>query len=120
MEIPVYYDPMIAKLITYGADRSEAISRMLRAISEYDITGIQTTLNFGKFVMEHEAFTSGNFNTHFVGKYFNPENKENTDEDEALMAAIVALRNLKKKNNAVVIETTAGTSGNWLKNRKKY
>lgn len=120
MEIPVYYDPMIAKLITYGADRSEAISRMRRAISEYDITGIQTTLNFGKFVMEHEAFTSGNFNTHFVGKYFNPENKDNTDEDEALMAAIVALRNLKKKNNAVVIETTAGTSGNWLKNRKKY
>jgi acetyl-CoA carboxylase biotin carboxylase subunit len=120
MEIPVYYDPMIAKLITYGANREEAIFRMRRAISEYDITGIQTTLNFGKFVMEHEAFTSGNFDTHFVGKYFNPENKENTDEDEALIAAIVALKSLKKKKSSAIIETADGTSGNWLKNRKKY
>lgn len=97
MEIPVYYDPMIAKLITYGANREEAISRMSRAISEYDITGIQTTLNFGKFVMGHEAFTSGNFDTHFVSKYFNPQDREKTEEDEALIAAIVALKNLKKK-----------------------
>jgi len=120
MEIPVYYDPMIAKLITFGANREEAISRMRRAISEYDITGIQTTLNFGKFVMEHEAFTSGNFDTHFVGKYFNPENKENTDEDEALIAAIVALKSLKKKKSSAIIETVDGTTSNWLKNRTKY
>ncbi|WP_367864211.1 acetyl-CoA carboxylase biotin carboxylase subunit [Pedobacter sp. WC2423] len=120
MEIPVYYDPMIAKLITFGADRNEAIARMRRAISEYDITGIQTTLNFGKFVMEHEAFTSGNFDTHFVGKYFNPENKENTDEDDALIAAIVALKSLKQKNSSAVITSAEGTSSNWLKNRAKY
>lgn len=120
MEIPVYYDPMIAKLITFGADRNEAIARMRRAISEYDITGIQTTLNFGKFVMEHEAFTSGNFDTHFVGKYFNPENKEDTDEDEALIAAIVALKSLKKKNSSAVITAAEGKSSNWLKNRAKY
>lgn len=120
MEIPVYYDPMIAKLITFGADRKEAIARMRRAISEYDITGIQTTLNFGKFVMEHEAFTSGNFDTHFVGKYFNPENKEDTDEDEALIAAIVALKSLKKKNSSTVSIAAEGTSSNWLKNRTKY
>ena len=73
MEIPIYYDPMIAKLITYGKDRTEAIERMVRAIDEYDITGITTTLGFGKFVMQHEAFTSGNFDTHFVKKYFTPE-----------------------------------------------
>lgn len=120
MEIPVYYDPMIAKLITFGANREEAISRMRRAISEYDITGIQTTLNFGKFVMEHEAFTSGNFDTHFVGKYFNPENKESTDADEALIAAIVALKSLKKKTSSAVIKTAEEISGNWLKNRTKY
>lgn len=120
MQIPVYYDPMIAKLITFGADRKEAIARMRRAISEYDITGIQTTLNFGKFVMEHEAFTSGNFDTHFVGKYFNPENKEDTDEDEALIAAIVALKSLKKKNSSAVSIAAEGTSSNWLKNRTKY
>jgi acetyl-CoA carboxylase biotin carboxylase subunit len=64
---------MIAKLITYGKDRTEAIERMIRAIDEYNITGITTTLGFGRFVMQHEAFTSGNFDTHFVKKYFTPE-----------------------------------------------
>ena len=77
MEIPIYYDPMIAKLITYGKDREEAIERMVRAIDEYEITGIQTTLGFGKFVMQHEAFTSGKFDTHFVDKYFNADSLKN-------------------------------------------
>jgi acetyl-CoA carboxylase biotin carboxylase subunit len=122
MEIPVYYDPMIAKLITFGANRNEAIARMIRAISEYDITGIQTTLNFGKFVMEHEAFASGNFDTHFVAKYFNPQliREESGEEDEALIAAIVSLQQMKKKKNANAVLPMAGTSSNWLKNRIKY
>ena len=57
MEIPIYYDPMIAKLITYGKDREEAIERMIRAIDDYKIVGIETTLPFCKFVMQHESFT---------------------------------------------------------------
>ncbi|MCX2479247.1 acetyl-CoA carboxylase biotin carboxylase subunit [Pedobacter sp. MC2016-15] len=122
MEIPVYYDPMIAKLITFGANREEAIARLIRAISEYDITGIQTTLNFGKFVMEHEAFTSGNFDTHFVAKYFKPEliRQESGAEDEALIAAIVALQQLKKKHNINTGLPETGTPNNWLKNRVNY
>ncbi len=82
MEIPIYYDPMIAKLITYGKDRGEAIERLVCAIDEYQITGITTTLGFGKFVMQHEAFTSGNFDTHFVQKYFTPGVLQNNNEDE--------------------------------------
>lgn len=70
MEIPVFYDPMIAKLITYGSTRTEAIQRMKRAISEYKISGIMTTLPFGTFVMGHEAFISGKFDTHFVKTFF--------------------------------------------------
>jgi len=70
MEIPIYYDPMIAKLITHAATRSEAIEKMKRAIDEYQITGIETTLPFGKFVMDHEAFRSGEFDTSFVEKYY--------------------------------------------------
>ncbi|CAM4394632.1 acetyl-CoA carboxylase, biotin carboxylase subunit [Pedobacter westerhofensis] len=122
MEIPVYYDPMIAKLITFGANRSEAISRMIRAISEYDITGIQTTLNFGKFVMEHEAFTSGNFDTHFVAKYFDPAqiSLNSGNEDEALIAAIVALGELRNKKMSGTAAPATGTESNWLKNRLKY
>jgi len=120
MEIPVYYDPMIAKLITYGANREEAISRMLRAISEYDITGIQTTLNFGTFVMSHEAFTSGNFDTNFVSRYFNPEYQEEPDETEALIAALAALMQVKKNKRAAVAVTAEQTQNSWVKNRKKY
>jgi len=120
MEIPVYYDPMIAKLITYGANREEAISRMLRAIAEYDITGIQTTLDFGKFVLSHEAFTSGNFDTNFVNRYFNPEYQEEVSEDEALIAALAAVMQSKKNKRATVAVASAQVQDNWYRNRKKY
>ncbi|MBW8051427.1 MAG: hypothetical protein FVQ77_14020 [Cytophagales bacterium] len=70
MEIPIYYDPMIAKLITHAATRTGAIEKMKRAIDEYQITGIETTLPFGKFVMDHEAFRSGEFDTSFVEKHY--------------------------------------------------
>jgi acetyl/propionyl-CoA carboxylase alpha subunit len=120
MEIPVYYDPMIAKLITYGADREEAISRMLRAIAEYDITGIQTTLDFGKFVLSHEAFTSGNFDTNFVSRYFNPEYQEEVSEDEALIAALAAVMQLKKNKRGTVTVASEQVHDNWFRNRKKY
>ncbi|WP_041257484.1 acetyl-CoA carboxylase biotin carboxylase subunit [Fibrella aestuarina] len=70
MAIPIYYDPMIAKLITYGDDREAAIQKMIRAIDEYQISGVQTTLGFCRFVMNHEAFRSGQFDTHFVNRYF--------------------------------------------------
>ena len=73
MDIPIHYDPMIAKLIVHASDRDAAISKMIRAIDEYKIVGIQTTLGFCKFVLQHDAFTSGDFDTHFVKKYFSPE-----------------------------------------------
>ncbi len=120
MEIPIYYDPMIAKLITYGKDREEAIERMVRAIDEYEITGIETTLPFGKFVMQHQAFTSGNFDTHFVGKYFEPHMLDSQDEDEAMIAAIIATKLLSEKENKTVTNKVAQTSSAWQKNRKIY
>ncbi|RZK57489.1 MAG: acetyl-CoA carboxylase biotin carboxylase subunit [Pedobacter sp.] len=121
MEIPIYYDPMIAKLITYGATRAEAIARMVRAIDEYDITGIQTTLSFGKFVVQHQAFTSGKFDTHFVSKYFNADSLKEDDEQEAILAAIAGV--LQLRNEKTKIATSALNSdqtSNWTKNRKKY
>lgn len=90
MQIPIYYDPMIAKLITHGKDRTEAIERMLRAISEYKITGVETTLDFCRFVLRHEAFVSGHFDTNFVKHYFNPAALSDFRDDEAEVAAIVA------------------------------
>jgi len=119
MEIPIYYDPMIAKLITYGKDRKEAIERMIRAIDEYQITGITTTLAFGKFVMQHEAFSSGNFDTHFVQKYFTPEVLQNDNDDEALIAALVMNKLLSVKKT-VVADIPLNEGSNWTKNRKDY
>ncbi len=119
MEIPIYYDPMIAKLITYGKDREEAMVRMVRAIEEYDITGIETTLGFGKFVMQHEAFKTGNFDTHFVAKYFKPESLKVQDQTEALIAAVMAAKLFQKKD-VQLSDTTKQSTSDWRKNRLKY
>ncbi|WP_448702725.1 acetyl-CoA carboxylase biotin carboxylase subunit [Mucilaginibacter sp. AW1-3] len=118
MEIPIYYDPMIAKLITYGADRTEAIDRMIRAIDEYQITGITTTLGFGKFVLQHEAFTSGKFDTHFVKKYFTPEVLNTQNADEAEIAALVMTKLLSEGGKVAVAAAVAGEESNWVRNRK--
>jgi acetyl-CoA carboxylase biotin carboxylase subunit len=90
MGIPIYYDPMIAKLITHGANRQEAIDRMIRAINEYRITGIQTTLDFCRFALQHEAFVSGQFDTKFVELYFSPEKLEPvfSEEEKEILAAL--------------------------------
>ena len=92
MDVPIYYDPMLAKLITYGATREEAIQRMEQAIADYKVEGVQTTLPFGAFVMQHEAFRSGDFDTNFVKKYYNPEILKEQTQKEALIAAKLALQ----------------------------
>lgn len=95
MEIPIYYDPMIAKLITYGSNRKEAIDRMIRAIDDYKISGLATTLNFCRFVMQHKAFVEGNFDTHFVKNHFKPGVPPNFSEDEMKIASIIAIKALR-------------------------
>lgn len=90
MEIPIHYDPMIAKLITHGATREEAIARMEQAIDDYAISGIETTLGFCRYVMGHEAFRSGKYDTHFVRDHFRPDVLEGNDPAERAVAALVA------------------------------
>ena len=92
MDIPIYYDPMLSKLITYGKTREESIALMIKAIENYEVEGVQTTLPFGTFVMQHEAFRSGKFDTHFVKNYYAPEMIQKAKENEAKIAALVALK----------------------------
>ena len=92
MDIPIYYDPMLSKLITYGKTREEAISIMIKAIDDYKIEGVQTTLPFGKFVFQHEAFRSGKFDTNFVKKYYDTTVLKDLLEKEAEIAAMLALK----------------------------
>lgn len=120
MEIPIYYDPMIAKLVTYGKDRTEAIERMVRAIDEYTITGITTTLGFGRFVMQHPAFTSGRFDTHFVQKYFTPEVLQTENEQEAFVAALLMKQLLGEKNTVKNASSAIPETSAWVSKRRKF
>jgi acetyl-CoA carboxylase biotin carboxylase subunit len=114
-DIPIYYDPMIAKLITYGETREEAIGLMLKAIEDYHIEGVATTLPFGKFVCEHEAFTSGKFDTHFVKNYFSPEQLLKDQKEEQEIAAALAMQLfLEEKEQLKVVENE---ESNWKKSR---
>lgn len=92
MQVPVYYDPMIAKLIVHGKDREEAIQRMIRAIQEYQVNGVRTTLDFCKFVLQHQAFTSGNYSTKFIDQYFKDYQQNDSSEDKAMLAAVLAAK----------------------------
>ena len=124
MDIPIYYDPMIAKLITYGKDRSEAIEKMIRAIDEYKISGIETTLQFCKFVMKHEAFISGNFDTRFIALYFTPEKLDKMEnKDEEIIAAVLAsylLNHKKTVNSTASTGNVALQESSWKANRMNY
>ena len=105
MDVPIYYDPMLSKLITYGKNRDEAIQMMLQAIEDYHIEGVQTTLPFGKFVFEHEAFRTGNFDTHFVKNYYSPEILKVKTNEEAKIAAIIALKKYQEDKKVLRIPT---------------
>ena len=107
MEIPIYYDPMIAKLVVWGKTREEAIERCIAAIDNYQISGVKTTLDFGKFVLKHPAFRSGHFDTNFVKEHFsNPLliNDAMQEEERALVFALDTIwqdvQQFKKKSFA--------------------
>jgi acetyl-CoA carboxylase, biotin carboxylase subunit len=117
MDIPIYYDPMISKLITHGKDREEARERMIRAINEYEITGVETTLGFCKYVLQHEAFISGNFDTHFVKHHFNPECLLIHDEKELEIAAIVAAIEFSFSSTNSEAKVVDAKRSNWKINR---
>ncbi|KAA6436560.1 acetyl-CoA carboxylase biotin carboxylase subunit [Dyadobacter flavalbus] len=114
MEIPIYYDPMIAKLIAYGENREEAIRKMTRAIDEYQISGVQTTLPFCRFVMMHAAFINGSYDTNFVSAFFKPEMLKtalNTEASElaALLSAVILTGSESKKEFPETIHSDSGS-----------
>ncbi|MBX7108015.1 MAG: acetyl-CoA carboxylase biotin carboxylase subunit [Chitinophagales bacterium] len=123
MDIPIHYDPLLAKLIAYGKNRSEAIERLIRAIEEYEIAGVQTTLTFGKWVLQHPAFVSGNFDTGFIPKYFVPGSisleEQDTEEKEIAALLSIALSGAADKVPSKVNSAMASPvqHSNWRKNR---
>lgn len=118
MSIPFYYDPMIAKMICHADTREAAIAKMIRAIDDYEITGIETTLSFCKFVMQHEAFISGNFDTKFVENYFKPEVLQSKAiEVEEKLASILASHLVEQTKSSNTITDQGLSTTKWKKNR---
>ena len=114
MEVSIYYDPLLAKLIVWGENREVAIQRLIEAIDNFEIQGVATTLRFGKFVLQHEAFKSGKFDTHFIKHYFTSPDLLD-DKDEADVAATLAVRLfLEHKKQLVVPQVEAS---DWFKKR---
>ncbi len=123
-EVTINYDPMISKLSVHGKDRKRAIHKMLRALSEYDISGCKTTIPFCEYVLNHDAFVSGKYDTHFVQDYFTPASENSTDNHENLKAlAAVLIRNHEnEKNNQENSPTTSASNGTatWWSLRRDY
>ena len=115
MEIPIYYDPMIAKLIAHAPTRNEAIEKLTKAINDFRIVGLETTLSFGKWAIHQPAFVEGKFDTHFVAKYFSPEKLITQNTLEAKAAAALAIKALLMEQGAM--ELVESENSEWWSNR---
>ncbi|MGH7931783.1 MAG: acetyl-CoA carboxylase biotin carboxylase subunit [Candidatus Binataceae bacterium] len=118
-EVPVYYDPMIAKLATWGHDRNEAIGRMRRALGEFLIAGeLTTNLEFHRWIMNHPRFIAGDFDTNFINQEYHPEAAAPASDDTRLAAILAAAFMAQRNHNnhhahhagAAVAETTPSAS----------
>ena len=120
MAIPIYYDNMIAKLIVWADTRDNAIEKMKRAISEYKISGVSNTLQFGYWVMHNEHFVAGNIDTKFIDNYFKPEYLEapiDKNLQEALALVSSYIFNETKSSVSTAINSKKQTS-DWCLNRR--
>jgi acetyl-CoA carboxylase biotin carboxylase subunit len=89
-EVSIYYDPMISKFAVYGADRKQAIDRMRRALREYEISGLKTTIPFFRAVMDDQEFEDGRLDTGFIGRFMERRSTSVTEDVEARDMAVIA------------------------------
>lgn len=117
-DIPIFYDPMLAKLVVHSPTRDEAIERLCRAIDEYCIKGIKTTLQFGKWAVRQPAFKEGKFDTKFIERYYKPEYLQPQDKELEEVAGLFAgyiWEKEKGKQNAAIASVS---NGSWKMRRK--
>jgi acetyl-CoA carboxylase, biotin carboxylase subunit len=122
MSIPFYYDPMIAKLVCHAETREMAIEKTLRALTDYEITGVETTIGFCRFAVNHGAFRSGNFDTNFVNRYFKPEFLQSNInvEEESVAVALAGILLEEKSNTKEKVPTMNNQqrpTSSWKQNR---
>lgn len=111
MDIPIHYDPMLGKLIAWGENRTMAIQRLQRAIEEFRINGIETTLPFGHWAIQHDAFQKGQFDTHFIANYYKPELLEQHSDEVKQAAALLSVSLFEQAK--LQLTPINNNSGNW-------
>ncbi len=111
-EIPIYYDNMFAKLIVWGEDRKQAIQRMIAACNQFKIEGVPTTLDFGRFVMQHPKFVDGDFDTNFIAQYYTPDARA---EQNAEINKAAALFTYLEFNEHKELKVAKNGTGAWRK-----
>jgi acetyl-CoA carboxylase, biotin carboxylase subunit len=118
-EVPIYYDPMIAKLITWGENRVEAILRMRRALREYQIRGIKTNISFHQWILRHPRFMSGDVNTGFINEEYNPKANEEVypHKEIALASAAIAALHGEQERALSVLAKGAAEPSKWRQQR---
>jgi acetyl-CoA carboxylase biotin carboxylase subunit len=99
-EVPIYYDPMISKLATWGASREEAIGRMKRALGEYHVGGIRTTIPFFLSVLDDAEFVSGDIDTGFIARFLERQNAADPDAEAEVAAMLVAASSYAEREQA--------------------
>lgn len=120
-EVSVYYDPLMSKLVTWGRDRQEAIARMKRALQEYKIYGVESSIPFCQVVMNHHKFISGDFDTHFIENEFFKRPKQaksaeiemNSREEAAVLSAALFHHKNKSQNSKVNLLKSDGQMSGW-------
>ncbi len=109
--VPLEYDPLLSKLISWGRSREEAITRMRRALSEYHVYGIKTTIPFFKRILQHPNFISGDYNTHFIANLENVA--EDHDAEEKTVALIAAGIKSYQESQAILSSNKFKRKSNW-------
>ncbi|MEI6669703.1 MAG: acetyl-CoA carboxylase biotin carboxylase subunit [Acidobacteriota bacterium] len=121
-DVPVYYDPLIAKLSVWAGDRPTAIARMARALGEYDIRGIRTTIPFFRWLMADPDFLAGRFDTTFIDQAVAERNGrpflELPSEDEHLTLVAAAVHAFTQKTSAGVSVAPAASESRWSRHAR--
>lgn len=115
-EISMYYDPMIAKLIVHARNRPEAIEKMKRALREYKIHGVKTTIPFCEMVMFHPEFAGGNYDINFVAKHYLVPDSKLTENESIAIASSMTLAN-GQRNMPSTASAGPANDSQWKKQR---
>ena len=123
LEVPIHYDPLLSKLVVWGSTRERCLTRMQRALSEYAVRGIKTTIPFHARVMKNKHFLAGDFDTNFIDTQFRREDASRGKPltDIALLAAAIQAFRRDKEQTRKSLGRSAGnreysawrSSGSW-------